>query len=346
MKRVGRILGLVMVLFIALSTLTALAASYQNGDRVTVTTDQVWAFHGGRQPGETSSTSNGGNRENHYNNRLYWYEGYSIDILQMDGSKYTPQYNGKTYFYCIHKWVNYGTGNRKFYVDPTGQGNLMNSPYWKNGLNQTQRDLLMLVSMYGFPARTPQQLGVSTVDDAYAATQAIIWEIVTGRRNKSGLVSGYKSSAEELNGGIPAAKNNVNYFHDCYMLYAYDGNGHKKGEATPALTAYNKIVADMAKHDTLASFANTTLTLKWDAASKSYKGSLTDGNGVLANSSITSALPAGMTASISGNTITVTVSSNAARAAGTTAIHLKKNLSELHKISPLAVLEETSGNTG
>ena len=215
--------------------LPAFAASYQNGSTGKVTVSGVWAFHGGRQPGEDSSTSNGGNRANHYNNRLYWYEGYSIDILQMDGSQYTPQYNGKTYFYCIHKWVNYGTGNRKFYVDPTGRGNLMNSPYWKNGLNQTQRELLMLVSMYGFPARTPQQLGVSTVDDAYAATQAIIWEIVTGRRNKSGLVSGYKSSAEELNSGIPAAKNNVNYFHDCYMLYAYDGNGHKKGEATPAL---------------------------------------------------------------------------------------------------------------
>ena len=156
--------------------------------------------HGGRQPGKTSSTSNGGNRGNHYNNRLYWYEGYSIDILQMDGSQYTPQYNGKTYFYCVHKWVNYGTGNRKFYVDPTGQGNLMNSPYWKNKLNQTQRDLLKLVSMYGFPARTPQQLGVATVDDAYAATQAIIWEIVTGRRNKSGLVSNYKSAGNEERG--------------------------------------------------------------------------------------------------------------------------------------------------
>ena len=139
---------------------------YQNGSTGKVTVSGVWAFHGGRQPGETSSTSNGGNRGNHYNNRLYWYEGYSIDILQMDGSQYTPQYNGKTYFYCIHKWVNYGTGNRKFYVDSSGNGDLTNSPYWKNGLNQTQRDLLKLVSMYGFPARTPQQLGVSTVDDA------------------------------------------------------------------------------------------------------------------------------------------------------------------------------------
>ena len=139
--------------------LPAFAASYQNGSTGKVTVSGVWAFHGGRQPGEDSSTSNGGNRANHYNNRLYWYEGYSIDILQMDGSQYTPQYNGKTYFYCVHKWVNYGTGNRKFYVDPTGQGNLMNSPYWKNKLNQTQRDLLKLVSMYGFPARTPSSWG-------------------------------------------------------------------------------------------------------------------------------------------------------------------------------------------
>ena len=340
MKKQRAILSLILSLVLLCSlVMPSLAASYQNGSTGKVTVSGVWAFHGGRQPGETSSTSNGGNRGNHYNNRLYWYEGYSIDILQMDGSQYTPQYNGKTYFYCVHKWVNYGTGNRKFYVDPTGQGNLMNSPYWKNKLNQTQRDLLKLVSMYGFPARTPQQLGVATVDDAYAATQAIIWEIVTGRRNKSGLVSSYKSSAEELNGGIAAAKNNVNYFHDKYMLYAYTGNGHTVGEATPALPAYNKIVADMAKHDTLASFAGQTLTLKWDAASKTYKGSLTDKNGMLANSSITSSLPSGLSASISGNTITVTAS----KPFSTTAIHLKKNLFELHKISPLAVLEETSG---
>ena len=326
MKKQRAILSLILSLVLLCSfVMPSLAASYQNGSTGKVTVSGVWAFHGGRQPGETSSTSNGGNRGNHYNNRLYWYEGYSIDILQMDGSQYTPQYNGKTYFYCVHKWVNYGTGNRKFYVDPTGQGNLMNSPYWKNKLNQTQRDLLKLVSMYGFPARTPQQLGGATVDDAYAATQAIIWEIVTGRRNKSGLVSSYKSSAEELNGGIAAAKNNVNYFHDKYMLYAYTGNGHTVGEATPALPAYNKIVADMAKHDTLASFAGQTLTLKWDAASKTYKGSLTDKIGMLANSSITSALPAGLSAKISGNTITVTAS----KPFGTTAIHLKKNLSEL-----------------
>lgn len=318
--------------------LPTFAASYQNGDTTKVTVSEVWAFHGGRQPGEDSSTSNGGNRGNHYNNRLYWYEGYSIDILQIDGSKYTPQYNGKTYMYCIHQWAAYGNNSRRFYTDPTGNGNLMNSPYWAS-LSKEKRDLLMLISMYGFPARTPQQLGVSTVDDAYAATQALIWEVVTGRRNKNGLVSGYKSTSEEVAGGIPAAKDNARYFLDKYMHYAYTGNGHTAGEATPALTAYNKIVADMAKHDTLASFAGQTLTLKWDGASKTYKGSLTDSNGMLANSSITSSLPSGLSARISGNTITVTAS----KPFDTTAIHLKKNLSELHKISPLAVLEATNG---
>lgn len=341
MKRKPKILisfCMALLLFFGM-LLPSLAASYQNGDTAKITVSGVWAFHGGRQPGETSSTSNGGNRGNHYNNRLYWYEGYSIDILQMDGSRYTPQYQGKIYAYCIHKWQNYGTGNRKFYVDPSGNDNLINSPYWKNGLNQTQRDLLKLVSIYGFPARTPQQLGVSTVDDAYAATQAIIWEIVTGRRNKIGFVNGYKSAENEGTPQVAAAKDNARYFYDKYMHYGYTGNGHTAGEATPALTAYNRILADMAKHDTLASFANSTLTLKWDAASKTYKGSLTDRNGMLSNSSITSSLPSGLSASISGNTITVT----ATKTFGRTKINLKKNLPTLHQVSPLAVLEVTSG---
>ena len=318
--------------------LPSLAASYQNGDTTKVTVSGVWAFHGGRQPGETSSTSNGGNRGNCYNNRLYWYEGYSIDILQMDGSRYTPQYNGKTYFYCIHKWVDYGSADRQFFLDPSGKGDLTRSLYWQS-LSLEKRKLLMLVSIYGFPSRTPQQLGVSTVDDAYAATQAIIWEIVTGRRNATGLVSNYKSAGNEDTPKTAAAKDNARYFYEKYMLYPYTGNGHTTGEATPALTAYNRILADVAQHDILASFANSTLTLKWDGASKTYKGSLTDSNRILSHSSVTSSLPSGLSASISGNTITFT----ATKPMNTTAVTLNKNLPELWRTSPLAVLEVTSG---
>ena len=340
MKRYAKlILSLLMsVILLGSMILPSLAASYQNGDTTKVTVSGVWAFHGGRQPGETSSTSNGGNRGNCYNNRLYWYEGYSIDILQMDGSRYTPQYNGKTYFYCIHKWVDYGSADRQFFLDPSGKGDLTRSLYWQS-LSLEKRKLLMLVSIYGFPSRTPQQLGVSTVDDAYAATQAIIWEIVTGRRNATGLVSNYKSAGNEDTPKTAAAKDNARYFYEKYMLYPYTGNGHTTGEATPALTAYNRILADVAQHDILASFANSTLTLKWDGASKTYKGSLTDSNRILSHSSVTSSLPSGLSASISGNTITFT----ATKPMNTTAVTLNKNLPELWRTSPLAVLEVTSG---
>ena len=90
-----KMIAAVSVLLLLISSFSAAAASYQHGDKVKVTVSESWAFHGGREEGETS-TSNGGNRGNAYNNRLYWYEGYSIDILHVDGL-YTPQYDGRTY---------------------------------------------------------------------------------------------------------------------------------------------------------------------------------------------------------------------------------------------------------
>ena len=77
MKRTLKILtSLCMaVLLLCGMVLPSLAASYQNGSTGKVTVSGVWTFHSGWQLGETSSTSSGGNRGNHYNNRLYWYEG-------------------------------------------------------------------------------------------------------------------------------------------------------------------------------------------------------------------------------------------------------------------------------
>jgi hypothetical protein len=272
----------------------------------------VWAFHGGRQSGETSSTSNGGSRSNHYNNRLYWYEGYSIDMHYIEGG---------TYCYCIYPWKSYNGTSYTYFTDPKGNGDITQSAYWKS-FSTEQKKLLALVSIYGFPSQSAEELGVSADDDAYAATQCIIWEIVTGRRDRDGLVDDYTSNSFEKANGLSQAKNNVSYYLDKYMVYAYTGNGHTKGEATPALTAYYNILEAMSKHETVASFDEETLTLTYNVSTGKYTGSITDTNGQLANSSLVSSLPSGVSYSLSGNKITFT----ATKAVSLTTLTFSKNL--------------------
>lgn len=333
-----KLIAVMSALLLLISSFSAAAASYQHGDKVRVTLSECWAFHGGRRPGETS-TSNGGNRGNHYNNRLYWYEGYSIDILHTD-NLYPPQYNGRTFMYCIHKWQDYGNGERQFYTD--SGGHLFDSLYW-NSLGREKQRLLQLLSIYGFPARTPEELGAPSVDDAYAACQAIAWEIVTGRRTLNGFTPNYKSSGNEDTPAVARAKDNATYFRDCYMYYPYDGNGHSIGEATPALAAYNKVWADMAKHDTLASFSGQTLTLTWDDATGAYTGSLTDTSGMLANSFLTTSLPFGISCDISGNAVTFNSQQEISKPVK---VEFQKDLSTMCKSAPFAVLETINGEPG
>ena len=338
-----KIVSVLSALLILASAFSAAAASYQHGDKVNVTVTKCWAFHGGRALGETS-TSNGGNRGNAYNNRLYWYEGYAIDVLQIEGL-YTPQYDGRTFFYCIHKWEPYGDKTngqvqRQFYT--SSSGNLFDSLYW-NSLGAEKRRLLQLLSIYGFPARAPEELGAPSVDDAYAATQAIAWEIVTGRRTLDGFTPNYKSAGNEASPKVARAKDNATYFLDCYMHYAYDGNGHSIGEPTPALAAYDKIWADMSRHDTLASFSGQTLTLTWDDAIGAYTGSLTDTNGMLANSFLTTSLPSGISCDISGNAVTFNSQQEVSKPVK---VEFQKDLSTMCKSAPFAVLETINGEPG
>ena len=338
-----KMIAAVSVLLLLISSFSAAAASYQHGDKVNVTVTESWAFHGGRAPGETS-TSNGGNRGNAYNNRLYWYEGYAIDVLQIEGL-YAPQYDGRTFFYCIHKWEPYGDKvngqvQRQFYT--SSSGNLFDSLYWSS-LSAEKRRLLQLLSIYGFPARTPEELGAPSVDDAYAATQAIAWEIVTGRRTLDGFTPNYTSAGNEDTPKVARAKDNATYFRDCYMYYAYNGNEHSIGEPTPALAAYEKIWADMARHNTLASFSGQTLTLTWDNAAGAYTGSLTDTNGILANSSLSTSLPSGVSCDISGNAVRFNARQEIREPIK---VGFQKNLSTLHQTAPFAVLETVDGSPG
>lgn len=340
-KKLMSIVPAICILLISLNITTSAATTvYKNGNTTTIVTSSVWAWHGGKQAGETTSTSNGGNRSNHYNNRLYWYEGYSIDMCYFGNSTYTAFYGSKTYLYCIEPWKSYGSGTFKIYTDGNATGNITTSSYWTS-LSNEKRRLLAQATMYGFPSRTPAQLGVSTDDDAFAATQCVIWEIVSGRRTASGWNTSYKSNSTEAAVGISGLKDNVYFYRDKYMKYAYTGNGHTAGENTPAMTAYNKIWELIGKHETLASFNGQTLTLTYDTSSKTYKGSITDSNGILSDSSLTSSLPSGCTYSKSGNTITFTSTQPINTAVSLT---FKKNQSTFYNTSPLAVLAVTSGS--
>lgn len=181
------------------------------------------------------------------------------------------------------------------------------------------------------------------MDDAYAATQAIAWEIVTGRRTLDGFTPNYKSAGNEASPKVARAKDNATYFLDCYMHYAYDGNGHSIGEPTPALAAYDKIWADMSRHDTLASFSGQTLTLTWDDAIGAYTGSLTDTNGMLANSFLTTSLPSGISCDISGNAVTFNSQQEVSKPVK---VEFQKDLSTMCKSAPFAVLETINGEPG
>lgn len=316
-KHGKRIAGILLALLMTVGSVLPVAAeTYKTGDSVVVVHDGVWAFHGGRQDNEVTggSTANGGNRGNHYNNRLYWYDGNSIDILTMSGSRYTPQYDGKVYLYCIQYGKHYVDGDRT--VEVAKNGNITGSAYWRS-LGWSRQTLLKCASIYGFPAQTPQQLGVSAVDDAYAATQVVLWEITQGytyaTRGQSDV-----------------------YRH--YILYAYTGNGHTAGERTPAATAYDRIWAGIAQHDKLASFNGQTVTLRWNGTA--YVGSVTDSNGVLSGSHPDTA-PSGLTVQKNGNTVTF---STTQPIRGTAEVRFKKNLSEqLERQAPFAVLGSGAG---
>ena len=99
----------------------------------------------------------------------------------------------------------------------------------------------------------------------------------------------------------------------------------------------------MAKHDTLASFSGQTLTLTWDNAAGAYTGSLTDTNGMLANSSLSSSLPEGVSCDISGNAVKFTASKEIFQAA---TVRFQKDLSALCNSVPFAVLETVDGSPG
>ena len=63
-----------------------------------------------------------------------------------------------------------------------------NDPFYLN-LKTDSQENAALAAMFGFPIKTANQLGAPTDSDAYAATQALVWEYITGDSSyKNGII--------------------------------------------------------------------------------------------------------------------------------------------------------------
>lgn len=181
------------------------------------------------------------------------------------------------WLYCVE----YGTDIFS-YIERTAEGP-DNSPYW-NTMSAGQREGIMLATTYGFPN---SNLGMSAAD-AYAATQALIWEFQTGIR--SSATADVKKAVNYKN----------TYLDENTMtdILIYRSSGVEKR----GMTAYRNLVAKVYSHSKMPSFASEEVLLKYDKSDKLYKATLTDKNGVLTGYDVSCANSA-LTVSATGNSL-------------------------------------------
>ena len=152
-------------------------------------------------------------------------------------------------------------------------------------LTENQKDLLKLALTYGYPNR----VGLQTSKDAnacYAATQLIVWQITMG----------FRSSATELN-------------DKTYPMSGYSGTMTEQYTRNKYLKAYyDAILSDMARHYTRPSFTAYTpgaaKTFELEYKNGKYTVTLTDSNNMLSDYYVS--VSGGVSASVSGNTLTLT----------------------------------------
>lgn len=152
-------------------------------------------------------------------------------------------------------------------------------------LTENQKDLLKLALTYGYPNR----VGLQTSKDAnacYAATQLIVWQITMG----------FRSSATELN-------------DKTYPMSGYSGTMTEQYTRNKYLKAYyDAILSDMARHYTRPSFTAYTpgaaKTFELEYKNGKYTVALTDSNNMLSDYYVS--VSGGVSASVSGNTLTLT----------------------------------------
>ena len=88
--------------------------------------------------------------------------------------------------------------------------------YWKS-LSKTKKEGMTLACMFGYPTQSAKTLGASTGKEAYAATQAIVWEYASGVRTKATGNPTNTAFRGALNKSALAAYNNILSQMNTYM---------------------------------------------------------------------------------------------------------------------------------
>ena len=189
-----------------------------------------------------------------------------------------------------------GTGNYHYrmYVDgdtafciqpgvPLRTGNTLkkNSSETWNALSANQKKAVGLALLYGYQGNRGSLPGSD--DEKWLATQALVWEFVTGCREATGS---YQQTSQKIY--------NVNFGSN------YPNSG--------AVEVYNQIVSLMSRHNTIPSFMSggaNDITKELSYQDGKYTLTLTDNNGVLSEYSFASS-DSKVSVAKSGNQLIIT----------------------------------------
>jgi len=184
-----------------------------------------------------------------------------------------------------YKYRMYVDGDTAFCIQPgvplhTGDTLKESSSATWNALSANQKKAVGLALLYGYQGNKSNLTGSD--DEKWLATQTLVWEFVTGRRNATGSYTQTGTDVYQLHFG---------------SNYANSG----------AKAAYDQIVALLKEHDTIPSFMSenkSAITKELSYSSGKYTLTLTDSNGVLSDYTF-SCSDSNVSITKSGNKLTI-----------------------------------------
>lgn len=213
------------------------------------------------------------------------YAGYPVNMVFSTGEYWTET---MAYFSTTD-------GRIAFCLEPSVSGTTgsFSNIGWSGIVDFKKRGIALALA-YGAPNNG------DTSEDGLMATAAVVWDMACGYRDRAG--------AFMMDGD-----------HSAYITASPFGAALQTNFPT-AYAEYNHILEKLSKHGTVPSFTvrlrsqltdANTIVLKYDAASGTYKASVTDTNGVLESFNFVSPIN-GLTFAKDGNTLKITATEAAA----------------------------------